>query len=289
MRHAARLLLSLFMILMAGAAVAQAPPFETRKVAENVYAFRYGGHMSMFVVTGDGVIATDPIAYLRPQAATTYIEEIRKVTAAPIRYVVYSHNHYDHIAGGKPFKEAGATFIAHRNAKARLEQLKYPDVVLPDEVVDEVRVIELGGTRLELRYVGRNHSDNSLVMLLPREKIVFAVDFAPIEAVQFRNMPDSYLPDYVQSLENLANLDWQTMIPGHPGPGGRLGTKEDVRADIQYLNDLSEAVKVAANQGKCFDDAMKEVKLPKYEKWANYERYLPGNVERFCMYWGRGY
>jgi glyoxylase-like metal-dependent hydrolase (beta-lactamase superfamily II) len=289
MRHAARLFLSLLIVLLADAALAQAPPFETKKVADNVYAFRYGGHQSMFVVTSEGVIATDPIAYLRPQAATTYIEEIRKVTAAPIRYVVYSHNHYDHIAGGKPFKEAGATFIAHRNAKARLEQLKYPDVVLPDEVVDEVRVLELGGTRLELRYVGRNHSDNSLVMLLPRENIVFAVDFAPIEAVQFRNMPDSYLPDYVQSLENLANLDWQTMIPGHPGPGGRLGTKEDVRADLQYLNDLSEAVKVAANQGKCFDDAMKEVKLPKYEKWANYERYLPGNVERFCMYWGRGY
>jgi glyoxylase-like metal-dependent hydrolase (beta-lactamase superfamily II) len=289
MRHARSLLLSVaLLLLLAGTALAQAPAFETRKVAENVYVFRYGGHQAMFVVTPEGVIATDPIAYLRPQAAVTYLEEIRKVTGAPVRYVVYSHHHYDHIAGGKPFKDAGATFIAHRNAKLRLEQLKNPDVVLPDEAVDEQRVIELGGTRLELRYVGRNHSDSSLVMLLPRERIVFAVDFAPIEAVQFRNMPDSYLPDYIASLETLAALDWQTMIPGHPGPGGRLGTKEDVRADIQYLNDLSDAVKAAAAEGKCFDQAMKEIKLPKYEKWANYDRYLPGNIERFCMFWGRG-
>src|SRR3954453_21661024 len=111
------------------AAAQQAPPFETRKVADNVYAFRYVGHQSMFVVTPDGVIATDPIAYLRPQAATTYIDEIRKVSAAPIRYVVYSHHHYDHIAGGRPFKALGATFVAHRNAKAHLEQLRNPDVV----------------------------------------------------------------------------------------------------------------------------------------------------------------
>lgn len=44
---------------------------------------------------------------------------------------------------------------------------------------------------------------------------------------------------------------------------------------------------LAADAGKCFDTAMKEVKLPKYEKWANYEASLPANVERFCYWWGR--
>ena len=52
--------------------------------------------------------------------------------------------------------------------------------------------------------------------------------------------------------------------------------------------DLAE-VKKAADAGKCFDNAMKEVKLPKYEKWANYETTLPANVERFCYWWARGY
>ena len=66
------------------------PLFETRKIAENVYLFRYGGHQSMFVVTPDGVIATDPIAQRRPVVATTYIAEIRKITQAPIKYVVYA-------------------------------------------------------------------------------------------------------------------------------------------------------------------------------------------------------
>src|SRR6476619_8288329 len=77
------------------------PPFETTKVegTDNVYIFRYENHQSMFIVTKAGVIATDPISLRRP-AAQAYIDEIRKVTQAPIKYVIYSHSHYDHIAGG---------------------------------------------------------------------------------------------------------------------------------------------------------------------------------------------
>jgi glyoxylase-like metal-dependent hydrolase (beta-lactamase superfamily II) len=81
--------------------------FATSKVegTDNVYVFRYQGHQAMFVVTPAGVIATDPIGLGRPQAVTTYIEEIQKITKAPIKYVIYSHHHWDHIAGGKPFKD----------------------------------------------------------------------------------------------------------------------------------------------------------------------------------------
>ncbi|HSD52345.1 MAG TPA: hypothetical protein VLG48_13155 [Candidatus Methylomirabilis sp.] len=79
------------------------------------------------------------------------------------------------------------------------------------------------------------------------------------------------------------------MIPGHPHAGGRPGTKDDVRNLKQYMTDLSDAVKQAADQGKCWDSAMQENKLPKYEQWAGYAQFLPGNVERFCSYWGRGY
>ena len=109
---------------------AKPPPFATTKVegTDNVYIFRYGNSQAMFIVTSAGVIATDPIGYGRPQAVTTYVDEIKKVTNQPIRYVIYSHNHFDHIAGGKPFKDAGATFIAHKRAKERLEQVKDPHV-----------------------------------------------------------------------------------------------------------------------------------------------------------------
>src|SRR5258705_9454470 len=92
------------LIIGAGAAIAQnAPPFSTTKVegTDNVYVFRYGGHQSMFIVTPQGVIATDPISLLRP--AKPYIDAIKALTDKPGKYVIYNHHPYDHIAGGKPF------------------------------------------------------------------------------------------------------------------------------------------------------------------------------------------
>src|SRR5215831_8503279 len=270
---------------------AQSPPlFATTKVdgTENVYIFRYVRHQSMFVVTPDGVIATDPIGLRRP-AANAYIEEIRKITNAPIKYVIYSHSHFDHIAGGQPFKDLGAVFVAHKNAKARIEALKRPDVVVPDEAVDDQRTITLGGTTLELIYVGKNHSDNTLVMRLPKEKVIFAVDFIPVQAVFWRSMPDSWLDEWEVSLKRVLAMDWDKLIPGHPGPGGRLGNKQDVENLLQYMSDLAAVVKTAADEGKCYDNAMKDVKLPKYESWGNYATWFPGNVERYCLLYRSGF
>lgn len=276
-------------------AVAQTPPapplFSTTKVegTDNVYIFRYQFHQSMFIVTPAGVIATDPIGLRRPQAVTTYLDEIKKVTNQPVKFLVYSHPHYDHISGGKPFKDAGAKIIAHRDTRAQLQRFPSPDVVMPDEVVSDKRTLTLGGTSLELQYIGRNHSDGALVMRLPKEKLIFAVDFAPIQSLPFRNMADTRHPaDWEASLKRLAGLDWERMIPGHPGPGGRLGTKKDVTDLIGYFQDISVAVKQAAAEGKCNDTAMKEVKLPKYEGWGGYATMLPLNVERFC-YVANGY
>ena len=278
----------------AGPSLAQTPtppPFATTKVdgTDNVYIFRYGNHQAMFVVTKAGVIATDPISYGRPQAAKTYVEEIKKITKAPIKYLIYSHHHYDHIAGGKPFKEAGAKIVAHRRAKERLVALKGLDVVIPDEVVDGKRVISLGGTNLELHFTGRNHSDSSLVMLLPKEKIIFAVDFNSLGAVPSRlAINDSYPVEWEASLKRTLALKWDRMIPGHPGPGGRLGTRADMEQQLAFMTDLSAEVKKASDAGKCFSPADTELKLPKYTTLQNYEQNLSWSVHRWCGYWGRG-
>ena len=132
----------------APAAAPAPPPTATTKVTDNVYIFRYVGHQAMFIVTPAGVIATDPISLRRP--AKPYIDAIQAVTKAPIKYVIYSHSHFDHSAGGQPFKDLGATFVAQRNAKTRIQALKPADVVVPDQVVDDKKVITLGGTTLEL-------------------------------------------------------------------------------------------------------------------------------------------
>ena len=266
----------------------QPPPFATTKVDDNVYVFRYGGHQSMFVVTSAGVIATDPIGYGRPQAVTTYVDEIRKVTNQPIKYLIYSHHHFDHIAGGKPFKDAGATVVAHRRAQERLAVLKDPHTVMVDEVMDGFRTITLGDTTIELTHVGLNHSDSSIVMRLPKQRILFAVDFVTVATIPGRGMIDSYPLEWETALQQVMAMDWDRVIPGHPGPGGRLGTKQDVRDLLTFLQDASAEVKTAAQAGKCWDAVEKDLKLPKYESWAGYQQNLQFVLTRYCALWGRG-
>jgi glyoxylase-like metal-dependent hydrolase (beta-lactamase superfamily II) len=283
-------LLALVLSASAFAQAPQRPMIATTKVdgTENVYIFRHGNHQAMFVVTSDGVIATDPVAYGRPQGGAAYVAEIRKVTDKPIRYLVYSHHHYDHIAGGQAFKDAGAKIIAHKRARERLAAVKDPFTPLPDEVFEKSRTLELGGTVLELTYVGLNHSDSTIVMRLPKEKLLFAVDFLPVGSVPGRGMIDFYPLEAPASIKRVLAMDWERLIPGHPGPGDRLGTKKDVQDQLEFLEYASETVKKAAREGKCWDAAEKEVKLPKYESWPGYQNNLQFVIRRYCGLWGRG-
>jgi glyoxylase-like metal-dependent hydrolase (beta-lactamase superfamily II) len=278
-------------VIVSVPAYAQQPPFATTKVegTDNVYIFRYGNSQAMFVVTSAGVIATDPIGYGRPQAVTTYVDEIKKVTNQPIKFVIYSHHHYDHIAGGKPFKDAGATFVAHKRAKERLAALKDPHTVIPDETIDKNRTIKLGATALELTYLGLNHSDSMLLMRLPKEKIIFTVDWLPVGTLPGRGMIDSYPLEWEDSIKKVMTIDWERLIPGHPGaPDGRLGTKKDAQDTLAFLQDTSAEVRTAARDGKCWDPVEKEMKLPKHAHWPNYEVALPFVLRRYCGLWGRG-
>ena len=75
---------------------------------------------------------------------------------------------------------------------------------------------------------------------------------------------------------------------GHFAQLGLAPGTYDVRAVKEYMTDLSNATRDLANQGECFDEAMRTLKLPKYESWSSYAQYLPGNIERFCEYWARG-
>jgi glyoxylase-like metal-dependent hydrolase (beta-lactamase superfamily II) len=267
------------------------PQIETRKVegTDNVYIFRNGNHQAMFIVTRAGVIATDPVAYGRPDGGKQYVDAIRKITDQPIRYLIYSHHHFDHIAGGKAFKDAGATIIAHRNVRRRLAPIADPHTPLPDRSVGNNTTIKLGGTALELRYLGRHHSDSQLIMRLPREKIIFVVDSIPVGTLPARGMIDSYPLEYQAFLKRIMAMDWERMIPGHPGaPNGRLGTKKDVEFLMTFLSEASDAVQKSARDGGCWVRAEKEVTLPKYETLANYKAAMPFVITRYCSLWGRG-
>jgi glyoxylase-like metal-dependent hydrolase (beta-lactamase superfamily II) len=261
---------ALLIILLAPWAFPQAPGREITPIAGEVYRFRNQNHYSVFAVTSAGIIATDPI---NAEAAQWLKAELRRRFNQPVKYLIYSHDHADHIAGGEVFTDT-ALVVAHENAKAAIIGDRRPTAV-PQVTFSDQLTIELGDTILELSYVGRNHSDNSIVMRFPKERVLFAVDFIPVESMAFRDLPDAYIPDWIDSLKRVELMDFDILAPGH----GPLGRKEHVRMFRDYMQDLHAAVLQHAREGKTSEEMKTLIKLPKYEKWAGYEQMFPLNIE----------
>ncbi len=252
------------------AAAQQAPVREISQISGDLYRFRNGGHYSVFLVTPAGIIATDPI---NADAARWLKAELSKRFKQPVKYLVYSHDHADHIAGGEVFAD-GAVVIAHERAKATILGEKRPTAV-PDLTFSDRMVVELGGKRVELIYVGRNHSDNSIVMRFPEERTLFAVDFISVRRLPFRDFSDAYIEDWIESLKQVELLDFDILAPGH----GEMGKKEHVRENRSYLEELRSEVLQYARQGKSLEEIKQLVKMEKYSGWGNHKEWLPLNIE----------
>jgi glyoxylase-like metal-dependent hydrolase (beta-lactamase superfamily II) len=240
------------------------------KIAGELYMFRNNFHSSVFAVTPAGIIATDPI---NADAARWLRAELQTRFNQPVRYLIYSHDHADHISGGEVFADT-ALIIAHENARPVIIGEKRPTAV-PQVTFSDRMTIELGGTAVELAHVGRNHSNNSIVMRFPNERVLFAVDFIPVDSVAFRNFPDSYLDDWIESLKKVEAMDFDVLAPGH----GPLGRKGNVRQFREYMEDLKSAVLQAIREGKSLDEMKQSIKLPKYEQWSGYKEMFPLNIE----------
>jgi glyoxylase-like metal-dependent hydrolase (beta-lactamase superfamily II) len=160
---------------------------------------------------------------------------------------------------------------------------------MPDETFDTKKVIKLGGTTLELIYLGINHSDSNIVMRLPKEKIIFLVDTIPVGTFLGRGFIDVYPLETETFIRKVIAMDWQRMIPGHPGaPDGRLGTKKDAQDVLTLMQEASAEMKKLGQDGKCWEPAEKDFKLPKYANMPGYEAGIPLVARRYCGLWGRG-
>jgi len=261
-------------VLIGGVAVARAqdaPKREIVQISGDLYRFKNNFHYSVFLVTPEGVIATDPI---NADAARWLKSEIASRFGKKVRYVIYSHDHADHSSGGEVFAADGAIVIAHEKAKRAILGEKRPTAV-PQITFKKRMTLELGGKTVELRYLGKNHSDNMIVMRFPEERTLFAVDFIPVNSVAFKDFPDAYIPEWIKSLIRVERMDFDILAPGH----GQLGTKADVTAFREYMTDLTGQVLEQARMGKSLEETKAAVDLSKYSDWSQFEAWGPLNIE----------
>ena len=269
----ARISLSLILALLvwcSGGLAQRVVQREITPITGDLYRIRNAGHYSVFLVTPAGIITTDPID---ADAARWLKAELAKRFAKPVKYLIYSHDHADHIAGGEVFADS-AVVIAHDNTKAAILRERRPTAV-PDVSFSERLTIELGGKKVELLYLGKNHSDNSIVMRFPDERVLFAVDFIPVKSLPFRNLSGDYIDEWIESLRKAEGLDFDILAPGH----GALGKKVDVRLIRDYLEELRDQVAQYLRAGKSIDEIKELVTMEKYANWDNFKQYLPLNIE----------
>lgn len=271
-RYGKQLLVFFIVLLVSGVSAfgQQKPVRKITKVAGNLYRFQNRFHVSVFLVTRDGIIATDPI---NADAARWLKTELKKRFNQPVKYLIYSHDHADHSSGGEVFADT-AVVVAHEKAKATIIGEKRPTAI-PEVTFSDRMTIELGGKTVKLVYVGRGHSDNMIAMHFPAERALFAVDFISVKMVGFKTLTDAYFPEWMDAIKVVEGIDFDILVPGH----GPMGKKRDARDHRVYLEDLYAAVLKEARAGKTLEEMHQSITLDKYKNWSQYKQWLPLNIE----------
>ncbi len=220
-----------------------------------------------FIVTGDGVVVIDALG--APALAAELLQIIRGITPQPVRHVIVTHYHADHVYGLQVFRAAGAQVVAHRGgrvylnsdtAQRRLETSReelapwvddQTQLVAADRWIDADTVIELGGERLHIRHAGPAHTPEDLVVYAERARVLFAGDLVFRGRIPFVGQADS--GGWMAALTGLIALKPALIVPGH----GPVSTDPvpDLEMTRNYLAFLRKSMGEAAANLEPFEEA----------------------------------
>lgn len=272
-----------------------------QQLVPNVYAYE-GLHspdkqgvvvntVSLIVATGDGVIVVDGQGDV-PQTRLM-IENIRKLTDEPIKYVVIASDHGDHTAGNAAFKEAypNVVFIA---SPASAQVLAKGQTPAPTMLVSEQRSLRLGAIQVEILNLGRAHTGGDLVAWLPESNVLFLGEVFLRDV--FPAMRSAYPTEWIETLRKAATMNAAYYVPGHgfvdEAPILRRELDE-ARLALAYVIDEAERLKAAgykcesaancpaaehANWGQYADWALRSSQAP-LAIWRVYQE-LDGNLPK---------
>ncbi len=294
----------LVVLLVAGLALpgalsaADSKPFFTlHEVGPGVFAAvavpgSGAGSNAGFVLGDDGVAVVD--TFQSADAARALLAAIRERTKLPIRFVVDTHYHLDHVAGNGVFRDTGAVIVAQRNVRAweRTENLKWwePNVpaekrawveslVLPDLVYDDSIDLFLGARHLEVRVLP-GHTGGDSIVVVPDAEVVFTGDL--FWNATLPNTTDADTAAWVASDAKLVtDRPKATFVPGH----GEIGKADDVAAFRGYLEALRGAVAAARDQGLSGDalvSAARDALAARFAHWAFYDHFIAQNITQMA-------
>lgn len=258
------------LLLLPFAAAAQEATRNLTQVKDDVYLFQNNFHLSLVVVTDDGVVRVDPI---NAEAGAWLNENLAEIApGADVTHLIYSHSHLDHASGGSAHPDA--TVIAHENAPPEI------DGVAPDIRVGDTHTLEVGGKTFELTHLGPGHGEDMLAVVVRPENVGFIVDVAAPTRLPFRNFGGANIDDWIGQIEKAQTLDFEIFAPGH----GVVGVKSDLDDALQYMNDLKSGVKAGLEAGQSVEEIKAGLTLDAYKDWLAYDQWRVENIEGMADY-----
>lgn len=288
MKNLSNLNLPVFLLVILlgsiNSAISQSLPENVGQISKNIYSYTADGeYFSMFIVTSEGVIAIESINSMH---AKGMVDAIGQITEQPIKYLLHSHNHWDHASGGQVFKNAGAKTIAHVEAYEWMKANTGRDMAVPDESwAGNRKDISLGESTVELHYLGMNHGLGMTVFLIPEQKIAYIADLVTPHRVLFNIVPDFNIKEWERSIEEVIEMDFEKAVYSHNHNAEPLkgGTKQDAKENLQLIRDIRAGLYAEMEKGINPMTLPSTMKLPKYEDWAMYDEWLPMNIWRILL------
>jgi len=247
------------------------PSRQVFEVADGVYAATgYASNNMGFIVTSEGVVVVD--TGMTPELGREFLADIRNHTEQPVRYVIYTHYHYDHVDGAVAFQQPGVQFIAQENLPGNLEMLKGLErvnqsvlgspsdvpAVYPDITYRESKTLVLGGREIQLYHV-LGETDDATLVHLPKERVLFIGDLnnanlgSPV-------LPEGYPEGFIAAVELIEQLAPETLIPGH----GRI--EDTTLAHLQAMSTvtawLMTEVRESVGSGNNLEQTLATIKIP---------------------------
>ena len=256
---------SLFLFITSALAQQQTRPVKLEKISERLYQVLDGRGATGGLYIGDnGVLVID--SKMDKTSVDQTIEEIKKVTDKPIKFLINTHSDGDHVAGNKFFPQT-VTFISQENCRKEMllpgrsgspSEWTKPEsaLFLPSITFRDKMDIYLGSKKVELWYFGVGHTTGDAVVYFPEEKVAFLGDqYFATRPQLIHSYKGGNSFEHVKTLEKmLATLDAEKFCLGHDV----LADRSAVKKHIEQMKEMQEKVKSLAGQNKTIDEIKKE-------------------------------
>lgn len=243
-------------LIMVAAISVCAPAFAggLTRVADGVYSYvdvkhappqnSFGANAGI-VIGKEGIVVIDTL--ISAKEAKKFIKDIRAVSDKPIKYVVNTHMHLDHTFGNCEFAKLGATSISSADGKREMKSYAEPalkkasayglsekdlegtEICYPSLTFEKKMEIDLGDRTVELVHPGRSHTEGSIIVFVPDQKVLFAGDI--LFTNYHPNLIYADIDGWVRALDFILAMDAATIVPGH----GPVSGKKDVEDMRNYL------------------------------------------------------